>query len=284
MQVLLGSSTVAAFLIGQLVAAAAATPYRADVSVDLRAPDSFTPFKHYWKRSFGSGHAALTLRADWRTHLADAVADLGLAGVRYHGIFDDDMGPVVPSREALRAKEYNFSLIDATWDYQVGLGVVPLVELSFMPAVLANCSWHGVNSGAPPCTRTEFHYQGVKEPPTNWEDWHDLVHALVEHAVARYGRAEVARWDFEVWNEGRWMGMPFPQPYMTLFNASSRAIKAVDRGFRVGGPASADMGHVADFVAAATEQRTDHLVGGVLLHKLGECGVNAANLVDARRV
>ena len=27
------------------------------------------PFPPYWKRSFGSGHAALTLRADWRRHL-----------------------------------------------------------------------------------------------------------------------------------------------------------------------------------------------------------------------
>ena len=40
----------------------------------------------------GSGHAALTVREDWQTHLKQAVRDLGLAGVRYHGIFDDDMG------------------------------------------------------------------------------------------------------------------------------------------------------------------------------------------------
>jgi beta-xylosidase len=113
-----------------------------------------------------------------------------------------------------------------------------------MPCVLANCSIRGVNSGAPACTATEFHYQGVKEQPTDWEDWYNLVHALVAHAVERYGMAEVQKWDFEVWNEGRWMGMPFPQPYLTLFNASSRAVKAVDPGFRVGGPASADMAHV----------------------------------------
>ena len=59
-----------------------------------------------------------------------------------------------------------------------------------MPCVLANCSWHGVNPTAPPCRATEFHYQGVKQQPTDWNDWYNLVHALVTHAVARYGKGE----------------------------------------------------------------------------------------------
>lgn len=59
--------------------------------------------------------------------------------MRYHGIFDDDMGPVVPNAGTLKSLEYNWTLIDKTWDYQVGLGVVPLVELSFMPCVLGEC-------------------------------------------------------------------------------------------------------------------------------------------------
>ena len=45
--------------------------------------------------------------------------------------------------------------------------------------------------------------------------------------------------------------MPFPGQYMALFNASARAIKAVDAQLRVGGPATAQLQHVADFAAAA---------------------------------
>jgi xylan 1,4-beta-xylosidase len=231
---------------------AAAGDVLVDVEVDLRTPSSFKPFAHYWKRSFGSGHAALSLRPDWQSHLKQAVDDLGVGGVRFHGIFDDDMGPVVPNTAAMQSQNYNFTLIDKTWDYQVSLGVVPLVELSFMPCVLANCSWHGVNPTAPACKSMEFHYQGVKQQPTSFEDWYNLVKGLVQHAVDRYGKEEVKKWDFEVWNEGRWMGMPFPQPYLTLFNASSRAVKSVDPSFRIGGPASANLAHVQDFVQAAT--------------------------------
>jgi xylan 1,4-beta-xylosidase len=47
-----------------------------------------TPFDHYWTKSFGSGHATLTLRDDWQAHLKQAQADLGLQGVRHHGLFD----------------------------------------------------------------------------------------------------------------------------------------------------------------------------------------------------
>jgi hypothetical protein len=95
-----------------------------------------TQFPPYWKRSFGSGHAAITLRDDWQSHLKQAVDELGLQGVRYHGLFDDDMGPVVTAH-----RTYNFSKIKASWDYQRSLGLDMIVELSFMPAWLAGCSW-----------------------------------------------------------------------------------------------------------------------------------------------
>eukprot|EP01052_Picozoa_sp_SAG31_P061583 SAG31_NODE_20656_length_568_cov_1.287846_1_plen_52_part_01 len=38
-------------------------------------------------------------------------------------------------------KQYNWTLIDRSWDYQMGLGLLPVVELSFMPALLADCAW-----------------------------------------------------------------------------------------------------------------------------------------------
>ena len=56
------------------------------------------------------------------------------------------------------------------------------------------------------------------------------------------------KWSFEVWNE-LW-GLSWPIDYMALFNASSRAVKAVHSSLRVGGPATASLAHVSDFVAA----------------------------------
>ena len=112
-----------------LFAKCGAIPVFDQVRVDLSETESFS---HYWKRSFGSGHATLTLREDWRRQLKQAIADLGLQGVRHHGILDDDMNVVTaPGR-------YNFSLVEKSWLFQVQNNVTPIVELSFMPAILAN--------------------------------------------------------------------------------------------------------------------------------------------------
>ena len=39
----------------------------------------------------GTGHAALALRADYRSHLSNVQRDIGFRSIRGHGILDDDM-------------------------------------------------------------------------------------------------------------------------------------------------------------------------------------------------
>lgn len=229
---------------GSTAAAAATRLPTSTVTVDLSAS---RPFAHYWKRAFGSGHAALSLRADWQAHLALAVTDLGLAGVRHHGLLDDDM------RVVTGPGAYDFTRVEASWRFQVAHNVTPIVELSFMPAVLANCTWTApggdvVNPGHAPC-ETGMQYRGVTMPPTAFGDWYALVRALVQHAVDTFGMDEVRRWSFECWNE-LW-GMPFPQDYMLLYNASAAAVKSVGGDLRVGGPATARLGDLSDFITHA---------------------------------
>ena len=50
-------------------------------------------------------------------------------------------------------------------------------------------------------------------------------------------------------------GMDFPHPYMTLYNASATAVKSVGPNLRIGGPATMQLQHVADFMAAAKAMR-----------------------------
>eukprot|EP00947_MAST-08B_sp_MAST-8B-sp1_P006098 g6098.t1 len=90
-------------------------------------------------------------------------------------------------------------------------------------------------------------YKHVDMVPTDWEDWYRLVRALAQRAVDKYGVSFLQ--GFEVWNE-MW-GMDFPGNYMKLYNASSAAIKSVDKSLRVGGPATMQLQHVEDFIEAA---------------------------------
>jgi xylan 1,4-beta-xylosidase len=217
-------------------------------AVDLRKET--VPLEHFLKVSVGSGHARLGLRADWQQQLTNAHRDLGIEGVRFHGSFDDDMGPVVTAIPGSADVKYNFTLLDQLWDAITAAGVNPIVELSFMPQVLANC--------APGHCHTTMHYKGITTPPKSYDAWGALVKEMAEHVVNRYGLDTVANnWRFEVWNE-EW-GMPWgnpdtrnstDSPYMGLYNASYHALKAVSPLLRVGGPATAEVRNVGDFVKA----------------------------------
>src|SRR5262249_21489650 len=113
--------------------------------------------------------------------------DLGVAYVRAHAILHDDVGVV--SRAADGTLSYDFDRVDAIYDKLDDIGLRPVVELSFMPAVLARDP-----------SQTVFTYHGIISPPADWSQWCDLVYTFVAHLVDRYGIDEVEHWPFEVWN------------------------------------------------------------------------------------
>jgi xylan 1,4-beta-xylosidase len=187
---------------------------------DLSKPQKL---EHRWERCWGSGHALLALRADYREHLARAVKDLGLQRVRFHGLFDDDMSVYLP----WQGQTYSWFNVDSIFDYFLSLGVRPLVELSFMPEALSSGDSY------------VFHYKGNNNPPKNWNDWSDLVTAFAKHIIDRYGIDEVKDWYFETWNEpncGFWNATR--DQYFQLLKVTSAALKSVDTRLKVGGPAT----------------------------------------------
>ncbi len=184
------------------------------------------PFPHYWERCVGSCHAAMGLREDWRRQLKNCHDELGFQYVRFHGLLDDDMSVYVQGKNG---PCYSFFNIDSIFDFLLGIGMKPCVELSYMPRDLA--------SG----TETCFHYRGNVTPPKDYAEWGELIRRLVGHLVDRYGREEIRSWFFEVWNEPNldyfWRGTR--EEYFTLYRHSALAIKAIDPGIPVGGPATA---------------------------------------------
>src|SRR5690606_8629065 len=102
-------------------------------------------------------------------------------------------------------------------------------ELGFMPRALATE------------TETLFWWKAHCSPPTDMGRWVDLVTATVTHWVERYGLDEVRQWRFEVWNEPNlvphfWTGTR--TQYFELYEATARAVKAVDPELMVGGPST----------------------------------------------
>jgi xylan 1,4-beta-xylosidase len=194
---------------------------------------------HVWEECFGSDRAVVALRQQWLSDLELVKKTIGMITVRFHGLFNDEMG-VWPSG----SKQPNFLYVDMVFDAMLDRGIRPLVELSFMPGALASNKW------------TIFWYRGNVTPPKDPSQWGELVGQLAKHMVDRYGIQEVSTWNFEVWNEPNiafWTGTQ--ADYFELYRQSATAIKKVDRRLRVGGPATAMAAWVGDLLGfCASEQ------------------------------
>lgn len=190
---------------------------------------------HVWSHTVGSGHAALALRADWQAQMRKSHAELGIRHVRFHGILDDEMGTYLIECDK---DLYSFFNADQIFDFLVGIGMRPFVELSFMPSALS--------SGGD----IVFFYRGNVTPPRDYSKWADVIRRLVSHWVERYGATEVRQWFFEVWNEPNldafWKGKQ--ADYFKLYQYTANAIRDVDAQLRVGGPATANDEWVPEFL------------------------------------
>ncbi len=191
-----------------------------EFSLDAHQPGS--PFPHYWEQCVGSCHAVMGLRSDWREQLAKSHRELGFQYVRFHGLLDDDMNVVMRDYDHAAGKmkdtvRYSFFNIDSIFDFLLSIGMKPFIELGFMPSGLA--------SG----TQTCFYYKANVTPPADYGMWADLIRALTQHLVDRYGLDEVRSWFFEVWNEPNlsyfWGGTQ--AEYFKLYESAVRAVKSV---------------------------------------------------------
>ncbi|MEO8897704.1 MAG: xylan 1,4-beta-xylosidase [Candidatus Dormibacter sp.] len=173
--------------------------------------------------------------------LAIARDELGVRQVRAHAILHDDLA--VFSWDGA-GPSFRFDRVDRIFDALVGLGLRPIVELSFMPHDLAR------DPGS-----TVFGYRGIVSPPRDWAVWAELNGRLAAHVVERYGADEVSGWGFEVWNEPNlevfWAGTQ--AEYFRLYAEAAQAIKAVEPRLRVGGPATAAVEWLEDFVAFVSD-------------------------------
>ena len=229
------------------VAATPAPAGGARVSIRAHADRGIGPVDRPWRPMIGAEHLSQIESVEWsggrpiglefESALRLAHEELGVEMVRSHAILNDDLGTY---REIDGTPVLDFTGIDRIYDRILGIGLRPVVELSFMPHDLA----------ADP-SRTVFDYGAIVSPPHDWDRWRLLVGELARHLAERFGRDEVRGWAFEVWNEANldvfWSGTR--DEYLRLYDVAARAVKSVDRSLRIGGPASAAGKWVDDLLA-----------------------------------
>ncbi len=155
------------------------------------------------------------------------------------------------SEDALGQPVFNWTINDRIFDTYLARGVKPYVQVGFMPREMSVRPEPYQHHWTPKAKYDEI-YTGWAYPPKDYARWGDLVERWVTHCVARYGRAEVETWYWEVWNEaniGYWRGTP--EEFRKLHDYAIAAVRRALPTARVGGADSAGSGGqwTRDFLA-----------------------------------
>ena len=164
------------------------------------------------------------------------------------------------TEDATGRPRYDWTIVDRIFDTLVERKMKPLVEIGFMPQA---------PSAKPDPYRHTFPvgslWTGWAHPPRDYERWRQLVDEWARHSVAKYGRAEVESWYWEIWNEpdiGYWQGTP--EEYQKLYDFAADGLKRALPAARIGGP----------HVTGPNGTRTQQILRGFIEHCVR--GVNFA--------
>ncbi len=187
-----------------------------------------------------------------RTHFMLASGD-GTPGLKF-GITN------AYTEDASGKPVYDWTITDRIVDTYIEAGAKPFVEIGFMPQALSSHP-DPYNSVWKPGGDTGTYFLGWSYPPKDFAKWGELVNQWVKHAVAKYGRAEVESWYWEVWNEPDiryWHGTP--EEYDTLYDYAADGLKRALPTARIGGPATT--GPSVDHGSVFLKQFLDHCANG----------------------
>ncbi len=204
------------------------------------------PYEKKWQFCVGSCHASTLLRVDTIAMLKRFHDELGIKRVRFHGIFNDDLGSLNSFSQAFfglpvgkHLIETNFYKIGLVYDNILSIGMQPFVELSTMPAVLAQDK------------TPSFVYGSIQSAPESLEKWCDYIRAYLTYLFHRYGEDEVTQWYFELWNEPDLSKVFFKgtkETYFEFYSATAKTFKAFCPQLKIGGPATSASRWVGEFV------------------------------------
>lgn len=142
---------------------------------------------------------------------------------------------------------YNFSRLNRLFGEYVKRGLKPIVEMDYMP--------RGLTSREIDASAGNDEGMSVKNAgPEDWDKWRDLLVAVTENFIEKFGIEEVRTWYFEVWNEPDGWNQDDIGTFYRLYDVFSEAVTSVDSELRVGGPACYHESFMKNFL--------EHVVNG----------------------
>lgn len=185
-------------------------------------------FSKPFKKFIGVSRAHDLLQKNIQEQLTQAQQEIGYEYIKMHSILDDDM--MVYDEDVDGNPIYNFTLIDIIFDFLISINIKPLVQLSFMPSLLASDNRKYI-----------FKKKTNTSAPNSIRKWNHLIKAFLEHLLLRYQEEIINTWLFTLWNEpaiqNSLFGLDFSN-YKILFANTYQTFKNCLPYAKFGGPAS----------------------------------------------
>jgi xylan 1,4-beta-xylosidase len=243
-------------------------PVTSPVSIYVDLDKEIGPLKPVWAW-IGYDEPNYTYMQDGRKLLSQLAGALPVpVHVRVHNLLtsgDGEAGLKWGSTNAYTENAegeaiYDWTIMDRIFDTFTERGMIPLVEIGFMPEDLSSKAEPYRHQWAPDRPYDEI-FTGWAYPPDDYARWAELVHAWVLHAVERYGREAVESWYWEPWNEpdiGYWRGTT--EEYLKLYDYTVDAVLRALPTAMVGGPHTTGPAHESG--SAFLRAFLDHVSAG----------------------
>lgn len=182
----------------------------------------------HWKRIMNVGYARNLADGVIQEEIRYLQEKIGFEYIRIKGILDDDMCLLRTDMNGNTIM--NYAYVEEVIDFILSVGAKPMMELGFMPDILAK--------------ESAFHSMRAESYsiPKSYEQWYGLIKSLIGHFAEHYGNETVRKWLFSPWIPPDFMefGLCLPEEYEETYMASYSAIKSVNPDFLIAGPGSTE--------------------------------------------
>jgi xylan 1,4-beta-xylosidase len=236
---------VATFQLVPSTSSADDIPFSVTIRVDAAKP--LGPLRPIW-RYFGADEPNYAYMKDGQKLLGE-LGELAPKHVYYRAHNLLTTGDGTPSlkwgstnaytEDAQGQPLYDWTITDRIFDTYLARGVLPYVQLGFMPEALS-INPQPYRHHWTPKSKYEEIYLGWTYPPKDYVKWGELCYQWAKHCLEKYGREEVETWWWELWNEpniGYWRGTP--EEFFKLYDYSVEGVRRAIPNARIGGPETA---------------------------------------------
>ncbi|RFM30838.1 GH39 family glycosyl hydrolase [Chitinophaga silvisoli] len=214
------------------------------IQVDLKQEKG--PLKPIWAW-FGYDEPNYTYMKDGRKLLSELAALSPVpVYVRTHNLMNTGDGEAalkwgstnMYTEDANGNPVYNWRIVDSIFDTYITRKMKPLAQIGFMPEALSTHPtpyrhyWQPGHDYKEICT-------GWAYPPKDYNKWEELIYQWVKHCVARYGKAEVESWYWELWNEADGYYLMVDDKittYCKMYDYAAAGVRRALPSARIGGP------------------------------------------------